>query len=354
MRILGAVFILVLGCEFLAFQTSKKYPAFVNLKPSVHNEEVELSMPLYGGLDPYLGYTHDPEYRASQTDNAKLMGLEIPDQENLKNGFVTLKYQVGQQTPLRIGILGNSCTDPFIYGGNWPVALHELLRVKNISHVIYNGAVSGYNSQQILVKLTRDLYSFGKMDLVIVYSAITDFPEFGDAVASYPAIHPYQKKMYDVLAGNQMSEPLILPNLQWYLRSNIDAFKPRVKPIVMGVKNEDSLENLKRSVIFMNAIVESQQGKFIHLNEAYLEKGTARAENNPFASNENPEEERYIREYLQQANERLKNLPFHISIQDQLGKKEKIFFDAIHFNKNGQNLLAAELLKKLPIKIENK
>lgn len=86
----------------------------------------------------------------------------------------------------KIAILGNSVTDPLFYPQkSWPEMLWETCSKQQIDVVIYNGAVTDYNSSNELFKLYRDVLLL-KPDIVISYSGIIDFRQY---VPYYPYIN---------------------------------------------------------------------------------------------------------------------------------------------------------------------
>jgi len=75
--------------------------------------------------------------------------------------------------PLIIGILGGSTTDNISYEHNWPFQLSLKLDSLGFNHVIYNCGVGGYNTNQELLKLKRDLLPLNP-DIVISYSGVNE------------------------------------------------------------------------------------------------------------------------------------------------------------------------------------
>lgn len=86
----------------------------------------------------------------------------------------------------KIVLLGNSVTDPLFYPQkSWPEMLWEICRKQQIDVVIYNGAITDYNSTNEVIKLYRDVLLL-EPDIVISYSGIIDFRQY---VPDYPYIN---------------------------------------------------------------------------------------------------------------------------------------------------------------------
>lgn len=86
----------------------------------------------------------------------------------------------------KIVLLGNSATDPLFYPQkSWPEMLWENCKKYQIDITIYNGAVTDYNSTNEVIKLFRDVLLL-KPDIVVSYSGIIDFRQY---VPNYPYIN---------------------------------------------------------------------------------------------------------------------------------------------------------------------
>jgi len=116
----------------------------------------------YYGFDWYLG-------------NSFLAENEMP-------GFYV--YGDTMNARVKVALLGNSATDPVFYPQkSWAEMLWERCRENQV--VIYNGAITDYNSTNEMIKLLRDVLLL-KPDIVISYSGIIDFREY---VLGYPYLN---------------------------------------------------------------------------------------------------------------------------------------------------------------------
>lgn len=98
----------------------------------------------------------------------------------------------------RVLVLGNSTSEPSIGGMNcWANYLQkELKKELGKDTIIYNGAISGYNSAQEFLKLARDGVKLHP-NMVISFSGVNDVDGFGSTVNGFNFLHKYQKRMWD-------------------------------------------------------------------------------------------------------------------------------------------------------------
>jgi len=108
-------------------------------------------------LDPHLGYAHDHATDDGLGDVGGVPGFAVYGDPDAPDA-------------LRIVALGGSTTDP-LDPGNWPRALQRLLANQGVPAVVFNGGVSGYSSNQELLKLIRDALPL-EPDLVLSLSGI--------------------------------------------------------------------------------------------------------------------------------------------------------------------------------------
>ena len=122
----------------------------------------------YKGFDWMLGNTYAPE-------------SSLP-------GFCEYRSFDGESADevLRIVVLGNSAADPFFYRQtSWPEYLSQIYREKGKKCIIWNGAITDYNSGNELTKLIRDAIHLSP-DIIISYSGVIDFRNYKQG---YPFIN---------------------------------------------------------------------------------------------------------------------------------------------------------------------
>ena len=113
----------------------------------------------YDCLDPSLGYN-----------------IHYNNQYSVIIGKSIQKYK----RKVSVGILGGSTSDSFFSAEvSWPQQLIDVASEQNISLSIYNGAVSGYNVGQEVIKFIRDM-SFDDIDVLISFSSINECTSFNN------------------------------------------------------------------------------------------------------------------------------------------------------------------------------
>ena len=332
--------------EIGSYVQFKKYSLFYQT-PQID----ELNHRLFKVLDPVLGYAADPFF-VPNGDDAK-SGYFSPKERtaNAKDGFVILDG-VTSEPPIKIVILGESTTDPYLFGGNWPWALHEILLKKNISHKIFNGAVSGYTSTQQLVKIIRDVLHMEKPDIVIAYNGLADTPEIDDTVPNHVGVHVYQKYLADTLSGNlrEGRDPIYLPNLQYGLNYFYVKYFARVPSFVQyGVTNSDNLSTFITNTKAMNAICNVNGIKFYHFLSHFQHQDSQADLKHPLAG-ESPlsdKDRNGIINFLKKSEQLLQGESYSKSYADILPHDEQVFVDEGHTNEHGSQLIAEKMFQDI-------
>lgn len=111
-------------------------------------------------------------------------------------GFV--QFGTERDKCYKVLVLGNSTSETSIGGMNcWVYYLQKELEKKLESDtLVYNGAISGYNSAQEFLKLARDGIEL-QPNMVISFSGVNDVDEFGTSVDGFNLLQKYQKRMWD-------------------------------------------------------------------------------------------------------------------------------------------------------------
>ncbi len=194
----------------------------------------------------YLGATGAPQYNLVWQPAPKAAKRETVYDRRLSQGLTVLDPQMGYGRPpggdpatdpawrwpgfrtsgteadgaLRVAVLGGSTSDPFYEPewGVWSEALYQRLASGSGPAVVYNGAVSGYSTNQELLKLTRDVRALSP-DWVISLSGVNDL-SFAHSLRDHPMVSPYQLVMMQTLANKGHIPTQFMPNLVAALRSN--------------------------------------------------------------------------------------------------------------------------------------
>ncbi|MCH7908424.1 MAG: SGNH/GDSL hydrolase family protein, partial [Candidatus Hydrogenedentes bacterium] len=96
-----------------------------------------------------------------------------------------------------------------------------------IPAVVYNGGVSGYSSNQELLKLIRDVLPL-EPDIVVSLNGINDL-SFRHSVPAHPMVHPYQRRLLESIVHEK--SPRIFPNVVTMGRHFVERFVPNLNRI---------------------------------------------------------------------------------------------------------------------------
>lgn len=150
-------------------------------------------------FDPLLGQARDP----ATARNARLP---------YAHGF----FVVGDpedRSALRIVTLGGSTTESGGLPGPWPEQLRELLAAEGVPSVIFNGGVAGYNSDQEMLKLVRDVPGLAPA-IVISYDGVNEIRDGRKHGLTYG--NPMQERVLALAIAGGSSR--LFPNLTALLR----------------------------------------------------------------------------------------------------------------------------------------
>jgi len=154
--------------------------------------------------------------------------------------------------------LGGSTTDAARGEHSWPEELSKLLAEKGISATVVNGGISGYSTNQELLKLVRDGLEF-KPDIIISYSGVNDRGEYSEL--PYPMVHPYQRYVLEFLTRSQYSP--LLPNTVYLISKVLGGAPPRHIDATLGVPTSRTLgQQYERNMVLMNAIAQVSGATF--------------------------------------------------------------------------------------------
>ena len=335
-----AILVILLGGELLGFAVFKTYSLFYQ-KPQLD----ELNHGLFSRLDANLGYAHDLNYKFTERDYKLGLFKELSDTDTSIQGFIQYKHLSAGSKPVRIGIFGDSTSDPLLFRGNWPWVLHQLLIQKNISHIIFNGSVSGYTSFQQLTKITRDLSAIEPLDLMLVANGCNDFATISDIVPGHPSVHVFQKMVFDQYAGivNFGRSPNFLPNLQYLLKySYARLFDKYENNMNMGPPVFDLSTAYRNNIISMHAIADSRHIKFFHFVQPVL-NSDSQIDSSIYVENSdmrNPEMISHAKNDVKSAAAAVKDLSYSTSLANLLDNENNSFVDLGHLSPTGNKKVA--------------
>jgi lysophospholipase L1-like esterase len=315
---------------------------FMSRNPVLTSDDVdEINHSLLETLDPHLGYAHNINLQSIPNPERFHFHFKDPEYQFLKNDFIKMSYEE-TKSPMIIGVLGASETDPFLFDGNWPLLLHNQLKEKKIPHIIYNGAVSGYNSNQIFIKFTRDLLQLAKPDYVIVYHGAADCPVNHDTVENHRDVHPRTILTLQELTKFTNQKDLNL------LRQMKTFFFREKYPIQMGVEQNDYIKNYLKNMDYINIISRANKIKFAHVQILYPTNSAQTISDKDIT----PQEPQYISSFekcLKDLNGKLSTTAYSFSYQGKLKADDAFFYDPMHLTPAGNKFLTEEIIKQLKL-----
>lgn len=196
-------------------------------------------------LDPHLGYARPPGGGADES------AWRWP-------GFKTSGDR--SDNAKRVIILGGSTSDPF-YADDWGVWSDTLLKrfTQNAKPtVVFNGAVSGYSTNQEVLKLLRDGAPLAP-DIVISLSGVNDL-NFSHSLRDHPMVSPYQAQVLSSLTGDK-KPARFMPNLMAAMQ------KPNASNAKLGTTkgvktSTPDHEMWRRNIEMMHAISTQMGARF--------------------------------------------------------------------------------------------
>lgn len=257
------------------------------------------------GLDINLGYT-------SLVDD-RYPGIIVYGKEKEEN--------------YKIAILGGSTSDGILYPfKSWPELLYEDLREKNVT--IYNCAVSGYTSEQELIKLIRDVIPL-KPDMIIVYDGAN---ELGVNV-EHPFSFLYMKKIFD-FAKSHLEETMYMNPAQ-IVSEGINFRRKRFDEWLCNIRG-------------MYALAAEYGIKFFSFCQPLLscKKGKTIEEKNILLSMSSHQIDLWMKEYFRDNLKQREDIPEYIydftGIFDNISD---VFMDICHMKNERGNKMIADKIK---------
>lgn len=333
-------------CEVASFSLNQEtYPLFY-----FKGLENELPSDLYGKLDPLLGYTFNRKAKMTSFERKHHPTLEKNWES--KDGYIYFHHparDVGVRA-VKILIYGGSATDSNIFHGNWPYFLHEDLKEKDIPHTIINGAVSGYSSNQEMIKLQRDISSFRDIAMVIAFNGINDTLANEDITKNHPWVHPYQELLYKKLSGSpsRFVSSTFLPNLRSRISKMFTSMKIEISYGPVFTDYEDRyLFNIKT----MKAICDLKGVRFLHVLQPIAWEEKQREKN--FTDNRELSFLSNIRPFYTKVRQNLPEYSFDLDSLLRDGG-EIGFVDFVHLSEVGNKKIAKELNIEIKKRLELK
>jgi lysophospholipase L1-like esterase len=290
-------------------------------------------------LDPHLGYAHGQMYDETLSEDGAVAGFVIFG-------------DAADAEALRIIALGGSTTDP-LDRGNWPKALQKILSDAGIEAVVYNGGVSGYSTNQELIKFIRDGLPL-EPDIVLCLNGINDMG-FIHSVAEHPMVHPYQDRLLRSIVESRA--PAWLPNTRICMRRIRDARTPklyRVEGINYGpaVKTTPGRQ-WARNVGLLHAVAEEAGVAHLSLLQPVLGVGNYYPTAGEYELLETADDLRrgkyrsIIRDFYGEAVPEAAKLDYCVDLSGAFAGRSGLYRDARHPNADGYRVIAEAVYTEL-------
>jgi lysophospholipase L1-like esterase len=301
-------------------------------------------------LDPHLGYSHNHK------DIRKRKGIDYR-----LDGFAVYcnkakKTVSNSEDVIRIVILGGSTTDP-TDSCNWGQQLNDILKEKKLEQEveIYNGAVSGYSSNQEMIKMLRDGLPL-KPKIIICMNGVNEVG-FYHSLKRHPMVESYQSRIFDFIVKRPNTPPPLFPNTVSLLKSIFTGKQGRIAGINYGPKvNTTPVDQWKRNIIIMNAIADEFGSEYL----CFLQPIMGFGRYNPTPTEVNLLNKRVVyfkgrgidylhdvKSFYQPARKISQELDFCIDITDIFQDLNGLYRDSRHPNIKGYRLMAEAVYNEL-------
>lgn len=335
----------------LKFRGETPYPPFY----FASQESVAKDYPnhrWYDVLDPHLSHANSVDY----------LKKHLPDFHVLP-GFVAYANP-NDKNRLRIFVLGGSTTEPHFRMGPsesdpyshecWPYFLQKRLDELGIPAVVFNGGVAGYNSNQELLKLVRDVLPM-KPDIVLSLDGEND-QGFAHANKKHPMIHPYQWRVFSTLAGEP--EPFrFLPNTVALVKQATASADEKRLSVTFGPDvSTTPWDQWERNIRLMHAVCAELGVDYLDLRQPVLGVGNHQptpedaALLREFAETPNAVKIKYLetlREFYDKTNGVPARAPYCVDLVDVFANKSGMYRDARHQTPAGGDVIAGAVVAEL-------
>jgi lysophospholipase L1-like esterase len=236
----------------------------------------------------YLGARDAPQYELVWQSSGQKARKETVVDKRLSQGLNVLDPQLGYARPpggdpsepawrwpgfrtsgdesnnaaLRVVVLGGSTSDPY-YEDEWGVWSETLFKSLNEGAaqpaIVYNGAVSGYSTNQELLKLIRDVPALAP-DILISLSGVNDLG-FSHSLRDHPMVSPYQLVTLKALADKGHQPSRFMPNLVAAIKSGGQEGTQLAVTTGSPYATTDA-DMWRRNIELMNAVSQQMGGRF--------------------------------------------------------------------------------------------
>ena len=217
------------------------------------------------------------------------------------------------KNPLKIVCLGGSTSDwSFGCFTCWAEFYRQYMEDAGISVDLYNGAISGYHSALELLKLIRDVIPM-KPDCVLLLNGVNDGNQ--SPVAGHPMHHVYTGKVFDKLKGQADNSDLEINSA---LEGVLYGPEDHTSPAEVYFRNMRMMDSLCREFSIAFFPVLQPTGIFPGKNDLQLP----------------------LYDFYEKVTADIGKYPFITDGTLWLDNQLPLYFDYIHYNENGNRILA--------------
>ena len=238
------------------------------------------------------------------------------------------EMKLDEENEVKILVLGGSTTDYSLYGiKSWSFFLKELLDKDGISNQVINGGVCGYNSSQEMLKLLGEGIDRINPDIVISYSGFND-----SCPSKYPLVHDNYVEVLETL---------------WNCyKNNVGD----IDDIYFGEMAYDSVIRYIKNMRIMHSVCEEFDIKFIGILQPTMVTGKC---------NIDETEREYLQieaiknkvnkslEFYKVAKDKIKEFPWIWDFTSIFDGEEDCFYEWVHCNEKGNQIIANNIYKIL-------
>lgn len=265
--------------------------------------------------------------------------------EDLYPGIVSFDSCSGKEnqgSSYKVLILGNSTSEASIGGMKcWAYFLQkELCNALSQDVIVYNGAISGYNSGQEFLKLARDGLSL-EPNIVISFSGVNDVEMFGTTIKDKLFLHKYQYRMWNNILSDTnrgvVPDSLYMRNMS-KLSTGIAISKSNSE---VWIENERKMYALchEFKVDFMACLQPMiTQGDYIideEMNDLLIDAGLTK------------NYEKYQKDFVCGVRKYINKYQYMRDLTTLFDNKTDLYFDNYHYNEKGNQIIASYVTKMI-------
>jgi hypothetical protein len=275
-------------------------------------------------LDPLLAWGYDPQ--------------SISTKNNLENEYAV--FGAADSRAFRIVFTGGSTTDSFTENLKWPIKLTEKLREAGYCVRSYVGGVSGYTSNQEMMKIVRDQYAL-QPQLHISYTGVNENEKEWDRLSS-----PYMITLLEKMVTYRRAP--ILPNTLWLLGDFNHVSKGQVLGVNHGLHQPHALpERLYNNLRRMHAFAKEFDYTFIGILQPMLGIGKYKPSAVELARIKDMNLVAEWGPFYEEAQRTIEGKPYLHNFVNIFENQSDLYTDDCHVTDAGDNIIAEKMYELL-------